>query len=173
MTIASERDVARLEIAVKKPVAVRIVQRVGDRDAEPQHIVHRQRATFEARLECAATDVLHYQELAAIPDIEVEDGGDTRVREAGQHERLATESFSARRVAQGSVQEHLDGDIPVEVVVVGLPYLPHPALADALEESIPSEDGTGFVGRVLGGGLSETGCHGCSSGKGEAERERR
>ncbi|MGZ3463667.1 MAG: hypothetical protein ACXWM9_09345 [Gemmatimonadaceae bacterium] len=51
---------------------------------------------------------------------------------------------------------------------MGLPHFPHPALADALEESIPPEDGTGFVGRVLGGGLSETGCHGWGRGKGEA-----
>ena len=42
MTVRRQRDVARLEIAVKKPVAVRVVERVGDRDAEAQQIFNRQ-----------------------------------------------------------------------------------------------------------------------------------
>jgi len=57
------------------------------------------------------------------------------------------------------VQEHLDGDIAVEVVVVCLPHLTHPTLANALEQPIPAKDGTGFNGHAAGGGISGASCH--------------
>jgi hypothetical protein len=97
-----------------------------------------------ARLgERAAGDVLHDEELAASPGIEIEDRSDARVREPREHERLSPEPLTTRRVTQGSVQEHLDGNIPVEVVVVCFPHLAHTAFANAFEESIPAENGTG------------------------------
>src|SRR6266404_2096671 len=82
ITVGGERHVARLEVAVKEPMPVRIVERVGDCGAEPEHIVHWQRAGCETRLECPARDVFHDQELVAIASIEVEDGGDTRDRKS-------------------------------------------------------------------------------------------
>ena len=82
MTVGGQRHVARLEVAVEKPMPMRIVQRLGDARAQSQDIVYRQRTRCKARLECAAGDVFHDQELAPVPDIEVENGGDTRMREA-------------------------------------------------------------------------------------------
>ena len=64
------------------------------------------------------------------------------MRKAGQHESLSTEALTRRRVTERPLEEHLDGYIAVEVVVVRLPHLAHPALADALEEPVPAENGT-------------------------------
>ena len=61
--------------------------------------------------------------------------------------------------------QHLDGDIPVEVVVVCFPHFAHPAFADALEESIAAEDGTGLNGQAAGGGIARASGHGFVSGK--------
>ena len=147
------------EIAVKEPVPVRVVERVGV--AMPSRSTSSTASGPASRRDwSAATDVLRDQNSQPFLTSKSKMVA-TQGARGGDNTSAPTEARSlTRRVAQGSAQEHLDGDIPVEVVVVGLPHFPHPALADALEESIPSEDGTGFVGRVLGGGLSETGCHG-------------
>src|SRR5882762_8132636 len=110
MTVDSQRHVARLEIAVKESVPVRVVERLGDSRSQPEDIVYRKRSCREARFECAARNVFHDQEFAAVTGIEIEDGGYTRVREPGQYERLPTEALPGRRVTQSSAQEHLDGD---------------------------------------------------------------
>ena len=61
--------------------------------------------------------------------------------------------------------QHLDGDIPVQVVVMCFPHFAHPAFADALEESIAAEDGTGLNGQAAGGGIARASGHGFVSGK--------
>jgi hypothetical protein len=144
---------------VQEPVPVRIVERISDRCAQRKYVGHRQRTCFEARLERAAGDVFHDQELAAASRIEVKDGGDTRMGQARKYERLTSKALTRRRVTQSSVQEHLDRDIPIQVVVVCFPHFPHPALANALEEPVPAKDGTGFDGYGPGGGVSNAGCH--------------
>ena len=144
---------------MQETVPVRVVERLGDRGPEPYYIVDGQRAGVEARLERSAGDVFHDKELAAVPDIEVEDGGYTRVRESGQHECFSSEALTARRIAEGSGQDHLDGDITVEIVVVCLPHLTHAALADALEQPVPAKDGTGPEGLAADDGFAHAGCH--------------
>jgi len=67
----------------------------------------------------------------SILGIEVEDRGHTGVGEAGKGERLAAKSFPGRRVAQRAAQVASDGDDPIQVGVVCLPDLAHPALTDA------------------------------------------
>jgi len=76
------------------------------------------------------------------------------------------------------VQEHLDGDIPVEVVVVRLPHLAHATLADAFDQPVPAKDGTRSDGHGFGGGVAGASYHRKASyrreaggGKREAEAE--
>ena len=116
--------------------------------------IERQRARREARLERAAGHVLHDQEVVSILGIEVEDGGDAGVGEAGQGQRLAAKSLAGHRVAQRAAQEHLDGDDPVQVGVVRLPDLAHPALADALDEPVSAEHRAGADQRASTSGSS-------------------
>ena len=143
LPVGGQHDVARLQVPMEDAVPVGVLERVGDRRAELEHGVERQRARREPRLERAAGHVLHDQEVVAVLGIEVEHGGDARVGEPGQHPRLAAEALARRRVVERAAQEHLDGDDPVEVGVVRLPHLAHPALADALDEPIPAQQGPG------------------------------
>src|SRR5204862_1660468 len=80
MTFGRERDVARLEVAVQEAVLVRVVERFSYGDAQRQHIAYRERTVCKSRFERTPRDVFHDQELVAIAGIEVEDGGDPRVR---------------------------------------------------------------------------------------------
>ena len=100
LPVGGQHDVARLQVAMKDAVPVRVLERVGDRRAEVEHGVERQRARREARLERAAGHVLHDQEVVAVLGIEVEDGGDAGVGEPGQHQRLAAKSLARRRVVR-------------------------------------------------------------------------
>jgi hypothetical protein len=72
----------------------------------------------------------------SVLDIEVEDGRDPRMGEAGQDPRLAAEAFARGGVAQGAAEEHLDGDDSIEVGVVGLPDLAHAAFTEGFEEAV-------------------------------------
>ena len=67
-------------------------------------VVERQGARLEPGLERAARHVLHDQEVGAVLRGEVEDGGDARVRQAGEHPRLAAEAL-----ARGGVVERARG----------------------------------------------------------------
>ena len=89
-----EHDVAGLQVAMENAALVGAVERVGDRGAESGQVVERQRARVEPRLERAAGDVLHDQEVGAVLGVEVEDGGDAGVGEAGEHVRLAAEALA-------------------------------------------------------------------------------
>ena len=54
LAVGGEHDVARLQVAMQEPVPVRIVERVGDRRAEPSTSSSGSGPALEARLERAA-----------------------------------------------------------------------------------------------------------------------
>src|SRR6185503_17286081 len=112
---------AGLQVTMEKSAAMRIVERVGDRCADLKNKVNREWAALEARLERAARDVLHDKEFAAVQNVEVEDRGDTGVRQSRKHQRLTLESLPALCIANCSAQQHLDRNIAIEVDVVGFP----------------------------------------------------
>jgi hypothetical protein len=64
------------------------------------------------------------------------------VGQAGKYESFAPKPFAQRGVRERAGQQQLDSDVALEVVVMRLPNLAHPALADRLDESVTAEDGT-------------------------------
>jgi hypothetical protein len=67
------------------------------------------------------------------------------VVQAGQGFRFAPEAPPCR-VVQGSWLQHLDGDVAIEVRVVGSVHLAHAASAEALDDSIVREGAADHFG---------------------------
>ena len=134
---------------MENSVAVGILERIGDGRAQLEGGFQRYWARREPVLEAPARHVLHDQEVVIVLGIEVEDRGHTGVGETGQHPRLAPEPLPGRRIGQCPAGEHLDGDHPVQLGVVCLPHLAHPALADRLDELVPAEYGAGPDGGAV------------------------
>src|SRR6185503_12482727 len=100
--------------------------------------------TLQSFFERAAGDIFHDQKVEAFLDVEVEDRRDSRMRQTRQDECFTTKAFAPGSVAERPAQEHLDGDVAVEVVVMGLPYGSHSALSDELEEAVPAQGCSGL-----------------------------
>ena len=83
--------------------------------------------------------VLHDEEVHAVLGVEVEDGRDARVREAGQDVRLAPEALARGRVPERAAQKHLDRDVAVEVQVAGAIDLAHAACAERFQDLVVGE----------------------------------
>ena len=86
---------------------------------------------------------LHDQKIHAVLNIEVEDRGDAGMGKPREDVGFSPETRTRRGIAQLAVHQ-LDGDHTVQVRVVGLPNLSHPARADAIEQPVAAEMGAGF-----------------------------
>ena len=89
---------------MQEAALVRVVERVGDRGADADHLVDRQRPALDARLERAAGHELHDEEVDAVLGVEVEDRRDAGMRETREHVRLAPEALARRVVAQRALR---------------------------------------------------------------------
>jgi hypothetical protein len=150
LTIASEDDVAWLEIAMKNSLTVRVIERVGDFGAERQDVVDRKRSLRKALFDASPCDVLHDEEVVSVLRIEIEDRCDAGVRQPRENEGFASKAFSARCMLESSAQQKLQRDFSVEVVVLGFPDLSHPAFANALDEPVAPEHRAGAEGTSAG-----------------------
>ena len=98
---------------MKDAVAVRVLQRVGDRGAERLDLHERQRTLSQPGLERAARHELHDEEVVISLGVEVEHRRDPGMRQPGERQRLTPESLAAGVVAEGperAAQQHLDCD---------------------------------------------------------------
>ena len=127
---------------MKDAVAVRVLQRVGDRGAERFDLPKRQRTLSQPGLERAARHKFHDEKLLISVGVEVEDRRDPGMRQPGERQGLTPESLVAGVVAERPecpAQQHLDGDDAIEPGVVGLPHFAHPAGADPFEQPIATQ----------------------------------
>ena len=157
MAVGGQDDVAGLEVAMKDSLAVRVVERVGNRPADCEDSIDGKRPMLETRLESAAGDVFHDQKLMAILRTEVEYRGDAGMRQPRQYQCLAPESLVAAGMVDNTAHQKLDRDVAVQIVVVRFPDLAHPAAADLLDESVTAEYGARSEGLAWGGGLRYAG----------------
>jgi hypothetical protein len=137
--VQAQQHVRGLEIAVNQALAVSVVERLGQRDHQPDRLLDRERAVGKPPRQAAAGDELHHDVGLVVLDVDVEDIDDLRVREVSNHLRLAQEPLARQRIACAAAEDDLDRDRPVELGVKRSVDGAHAALAEHLAELVLAE----------------------------------
>jgi hypothetical protein len=120
--------------------------------AEVKQVAFRQRAADQLLRQGAAGDVFGDEVSDAVVGVEIIDGGDVGMIEAGESERLVTQAVARGLVGQRLGGEDLDRDLAVEVLVARAEDLAHAAGADLLLQTIVAEhrgdNGNQLDGRI-------------------------
>ena len=123
------------------PLPVRLIQSVGDLDAEAKRLLERQ-CSFRQAVSLSF-EVLHDQVLDAILVAHVVQRADVRVGQCRYCFRLALETLA--RLGRGeSVRQHFDRDLAAEASVARSIDFSHPAGAQRREDLVGAEAGTGW-----------------------------
>ena len=93
LTTLGQKDVRWLDIPVHDALGVGGIERAEHLYPEPQDILPRERASFDAVLERLPLEPLHDEERLAVLLADIVDGADVRVIQRGGGARLATESL--------------------------------------------------------------------------------
>ena len=128
--------VLRLDVAVHDAALVRVGERVGEREPGAQHVAVGELAVGLQLGERAALDELGDEVAAVVLLAGVEQPDDAGVIEPRHRPRLPLGALG-RRAAGG---DHLDGDRPVEAVVVCGVDRAEPAGPDPRAEAVAAED---------------------------------
>ena len=135
-TAPGDEQVRRLEVAVDDALAMRGVERVGDVLAVAQHLVQRDRAARDPRLQRLALQQLHHHELLAGVLADVVQRADVRMIERRDGARLAEEALHRLRLATRFLGQELDRDLAAQPQVLGGVDHAHAAAAERLLDSI-------------------------------------
>ena len=115
-----EQDVARLDVPMHQPLLVGVVQRLGHRRHQFDRFVDRKPGLLEPRGEVGAVDVLRDDEAGAVLGAaDIVDGHDVRVVEVGDGAGFGQVGFGVFGPSHQLAVRHLDGDEPLQLVVVG------------------------------------------------------
>src|SRR5207247_8646916 len=91
----------------------------------------------------------HGWESDAARAAEVVEAEDVRVRQGSDGPRLALEAGQSLRVLSEDIRQDLDGNVPVQVIVVSPVDDSHASLADPLEERVVQKSAAHEAGSVL------------------------
>lgn len=145
--VASDEDVARLEVPVDHRHVVRVRQHGRDLRADGGRPADRQRPVgVEVGGQRYAVDELHHQEQPLVRRVEhrVVHLRHAGVLDARGDAGLATETFgellSQLRGGDRRLPDELHGDGPVEHGVVTAPHITHAAVAELLQELVTVGD---------------------------------
>ena len=161
--VAVDQDVLRLEVAVHDPGLVRRLERLGDLARQRQRPFDRQRPlALQQRFEIFPLDELHRDELEVARLAEVVDAQDVLVGDAAGQQDLALEPFEDLGARRHVGADHLQGDVALQLAVVGPVDGPHAALAqdggDLVACAQPRPGGQAQAARGLAsGGASRAG----------------
>jgi hypothetical protein len=115
-----QHHVARLQVAVDHPPAVRGIERAGDLDCDLQRLFDRHGSLAQPRFQALAFEILHHQELDRALAADVVQRADVRMVQAGDGPRLALEALG--EVARAN----LDRNRPIQSRVARAKDLAHP-----------------------------------------------
>jgi len=135
-------EIRGLEIAVDDPVFVGGLEAAGELSAEAQDVLFGKRPVAQSLGERRAGHELHDQEVDAVFGVEVEEVGDVGMREPGESVGFPAEAGARGIVGEGALGQDLEGEVTVELLVVGAVDLAHPARAEALDDPIVGERAT-------------------------------
>ena len=129
-----------------QPLLVGVVQRLGHRRHQFDRFVERQPGLLEPRGEVGAVDVLRDDEAGALLGAaDIVDGNDVRMVEVGDGAGFGQIGFGVFGPGDQLAVRHLDGDEPLQLVVVGQVDEAEAALAqDPLDPVATDLAGRGF-----------------------------
>ena len=133
-----DEHVRRLQVAVEHPLAVRMVERLGQVEEDPDRGGQVERLLVALPQQRPASDILIGDPALSGVVARVVDRDDVRVVEPGGRSRLAEEPLHDPLVPSRRL-EHLQGDIPVEPGVVRQIDLAEAAIPQPLAELEPAK----------------------------------
>ncbi len=134
--LGRDDHVLRLDVAVDDAAVVRVVERVGETEADPQDVAVAERAVALERRQRAAADQLGDQEPLAAGLAGVEHRHDPRVVEPRRRQRLALGTLGHRARSRDDLDRHE----PVESFVARREDRAEPAGAQPLAEPVAPQD---------------------------------
>ena len=143
-----QHDVRGLQIAMRDPRAVRLVERVGDLDRDLQRLVERQRTvrSCEARRERLALEILHHEIARALVFADVMDRADVRMIQRRNRACFAFEPRAQVGIGRQFRRQDLDRDGAIEARIAGLVDLAHAARAERRDDLEVAQANAGFEG---------------------------
>jgi hypothetical protein len=146
--IRPDADVGRFEVPVHDAVVVREAQRVGDAARDAQGAGEWNRPAAAAVGEGLALDQFHDHSRAALPGFDAEDRRDARVIERREDERFTLEPAGQVGVARVFDEQHLDGDMALQLRVERAVHLAHAARAEHALHFVGTNERTGRKGHA-------------------------
>ena len=145
-----QQHVLRLEVAVHQPRRMGRRQPPPRRDEDVQHLAPVARAVAQPALERPAAQELHRQEDLPVEDADVVHRDHVRVRQPRHRLRLAQKARAPGILAAELASlEELEGDLSIQLRIVGAVHDAHRAAAHALDDQVAPESGPGVERRQL------------------------
>ena len=133
-----EKDVRRLEVAVHHAAPVERLECAEDAEGDLEGILERDLLAGDAVRERLAGEQLHDEIELAVGFGELVDVADVGMTDAGGGAGLANQPLAERAVVR-NLADALDGDGPVEPVVVRGVHHPHAALAEPAGDPVAAD----------------------------------
>jgi hypothetical protein len=138
-----QQDVLGLDVPVDHPVPVGVVERVGHLPRDPDRLVHAELGfAIELGTEGFAVDERHDVEEEAIRRTAIEQGQDVWMLERRRGGDLLHEALGPEHGGQLGLQ-HLEGDPPPVLQVLGEVHRGHSALAELALDQVAARQGGG------------------------------
>ena len=137
---AGQKDVGRLDVAMQDPATVRRVEGIGDAQANLDHLGHVERAARQPLLQRLAVQQFHREKRRVRAN--VVNRADVGMVQRRCRARLALESLQ-RRLALGTIPQHLDRDEPIQPAVARLVHFSHAARTERGQDFVRTEARTG------------------------------
>ena len=145
-TVAGERDVRRLEIAMHDSALVCRVERVGELKRDGADVSNRHAGCPGASHpvgECLAVDELQHDRVKVVALVGPVDAGDVRMIERGERARFTGESRQALGVRRHTGGQDLQRDVASQLRVVRTVDLAHAAAAECGDNLVVTEASAG------------------------------
>ncbi len=137
MTLWRQDDVGRFQIPVYDPLLMGHLQCLGDLDTNLQRLLQGQRPLGESLLERLSLNVLHDDEVLTVVSLgHFVDVADERMIQVCCGLGLPQEPLAGNLVPLQGFGEKLEGHLPWQGGVLGQVDLPHPALAELLDDPV-------------------------------------
>jgi hypothetical protein len=152
--IGADLDVRRFQVAMDDAAVVRMRQRVGQLAAIANHLVERQPAVGNQRVERRSVHELHDDEGPLADLAHFMDRADIWVIQRGRRACFAQEALTRTGIAECGRRKNLDRDVSIQLWVERAIHLSHPAGADQQFDAVTADRRAGRERRAVFGVIS-------------------
>ena len=136
VSLVSNEDVRRLDIAMNDAFGVRRIERVSDFYSNVQQLLEIHRTSLDQMFQRLPAQTLHHQEQLAIEFADFVDRANTRMIQCRRRSRFSSKTFEGLRVFGHVVRKEFQSDETAERRVFGFVDHAHPTAAEPLQDSI-------------------------------------